>query len=82
MFFGMACHYDLPVYREVYRLILKIFEYTKDFPIPLPLIEYLIASTLLMSAIGKDYRSLPAPFFQCGKSHHRSQELLCRHFSG
>ena len=27
----MALYYDLPVYRDVYRLILKIFEYTKDF---------------------------------------------------
>jgi len=24
----MALYYDLPVYRDVYRLILKIFEYT------------------------------------------------------
>ncbi|MEI6757706.1 MAG: four helix bundle protein [Chlorobium sp.] len=28
----MALYYDLPVYRDVYSLILKIFEYTKDFP--------------------------------------------------
>jgi hypothetical protein len=28
----MALYYDLPVFREVYRLILTIFEYTKDFP--------------------------------------------------
>ena len=28
----MALYYDLPVYGDVYRLILKIFEYTKDFP--------------------------------------------------
>ncbi len=27
----MALHYDLPVYKDAYRLILKIFEYTKDF---------------------------------------------------
>lgn len=27
----MALYYDLPVYKDVYRLILKIFEYTKDF---------------------------------------------------
>jgi hypothetical protein len=27
----MALYYDLPVYRDTYRLILKIFEYTKDF---------------------------------------------------
>ena len=30
--FGMALYYDLPVYRDVYSLILKIFEYTRDFP--------------------------------------------------
>jgi len=27
----MALYYDLPVYKDVYRLILTIFEYTKDF---------------------------------------------------
>ena len=28
----MALYYDLPVFKDVYKLILKIFEYTKDFP--------------------------------------------------
>ncbi|MBT8233140.1 MAG: hypothetical protein HKO66_10535 [Saprospiraceae bacterium] len=28
----MALYYDLPVFKELYQLILKIFEYTKDFP--------------------------------------------------
>ena len=28
----MALYYDLPVYRDTYKLILKIFEYTRDFP--------------------------------------------------
>lgn len=28
----MALYYDLTVYKDVYQLILKIFEYTKDFP--------------------------------------------------
>ena len=28
----MALYYDLPVYRDVYTLILRIFELTKDFP--------------------------------------------------
>ena len=28
----MALYYDLPVYKDVYHLTLKIFEYTKDFP--------------------------------------------------
>lgn len=27
----MSLYYDLPVYRDTYKLILKIFEYTKDF---------------------------------------------------
>jgi hypothetical protein len=31
-FFAMALYYDLPVFKEVYQLVLKIFEYTKDFP--------------------------------------------------
>ena len=28
----MALYYDLPVFKDVYKLILKLFEYTKDFP--------------------------------------------------
>jgi hypothetical protein len=28
----MALYFDLPVYRGTYRLVLKIFEVTKDFP--------------------------------------------------
>ena len=27
----MALYYDLPVFKDVYKLILLIFEYTKDF---------------------------------------------------
>jgi hypothetical protein len=27
----MALYYDLPVFKDVYRLILKIFEYTQGF---------------------------------------------------
>jgi len=27
----MVLYYDFPVYRDTYKLILKIFEYTKDF---------------------------------------------------
>jgi hypothetical protein len=28
----MALYYDLPVYRDTYKLTLKVFELTKDFP--------------------------------------------------
>jgi len=28
----MALYYDLKVFRDVYQLIIKIFEYTKEFP--------------------------------------------------
>src|SRR6056297_1158674 len=28
----MALYYDLKVFQDVYQLILKVFEYTKDFP--------------------------------------------------
>jgi hypothetical protein len=28
----LALYYDLPVYQDTYRLILKIFELTKEFP--------------------------------------------------
>jgi hypothetical protein len=31
-FLAMALYYDLPVYRDTYKLILMIFETTKDFP--------------------------------------------------
>ena len=27
----MALYYELPVYKDTYKLILMIFEYTKDF---------------------------------------------------
>ena len=30
--FAMALYYDLPDYQDVYKLILMIFEYTKEFP--------------------------------------------------
>ncbi len=32
IFFEMALYYDLPVFKDVYQLILKNFDYTKDFP--------------------------------------------------
>ena len=28
----MALYYNLPVFKNVYKLVLKIFDYTKDFP--------------------------------------------------
>ena len=28
----MALYYDLPVFQDVYRMILLLFQYTKDFP--------------------------------------------------
>jgi hypothetical protein len=28
----MALYYDLPVFKDVYQLILKIFDYTNHFP--------------------------------------------------
>ena len=28
----MALYYDLPVYRDTYKLVLTVFELTKDFP--------------------------------------------------
>jgi hypothetical protein len=27
----MALYYELPVYQDVYKLILRIFDYTKEF---------------------------------------------------
>ena len=31
-FFWMALYYELPVYRDTYQLILKVYEVTGDFP--------------------------------------------------
>jgi len=31
-FLEMALYYDLKVFQDVYQLILKVFEFTKDFP--------------------------------------------------
>ena len=28
----MVLYYELPVYRDTYRLIVKVFEYTQEFP--------------------------------------------------
>ena len=28
----MGLYYDLPVFKDAYKLIMKIFDYTKDFP--------------------------------------------------
>lgn len=28
----MALYYELPVFKDVYKLILRLFDYTKDFP--------------------------------------------------
>ncbi len=28
----MALYYDLPVFKDVYKLVLKMYDYTKDFP--------------------------------------------------
>jgi len=28
----MVLYYDLPVYRDTYKLVLAVFELTKDFP--------------------------------------------------
>ena len=28
---GIALYYDLPVYRDTYQLVLKVFECTRDF---------------------------------------------------
>ena len=30
--FAMALYYDLPVYQDVYKIILMILEYSRDFP--------------------------------------------------
>jgi len=45
----MALYYDLPVFKDVYQLILKIFDYTKDFPLLAQVSTCAISSIILIS---------------------------------
>jgi len=64
----MALYYDLPVFKDVYQLILKIFDYTKDYPL-----EYKFT-------LGKDLKrdgiNLVRSIYRANKSKEKTNETL------
>jgi hypothetical protein len=65
--FIMAMYYDLPVYRDTYKLILKIFEVTKDFPR-----EYKFT---LGQDMKRDALQLVRSIYRANKSTHKKEHL-------
>ena len=63
----MALYYDLPVYRDTYQLILKIFEVTKDFPK-----EY---KHTLGQDMKRDAMKLVRSIYRANKSAHKKEHL-------
>ena len=63
----MALYYDLPVYRDTYQLILKIFECTKDFPK-----EY---KYTLGQDMKRDALQLVRSIYQANKSSNKKEHL-------
>ena len=55
----MGLYYDLPVYRDTYQLILKIFEVAKDF-VNMKVVSFKKQAelTVLMDSIGKQLTGL------------------------
>lgn len=63
----MALYYDLPVYRDTYQLILKIFAVTKDFPK-----EY---KYTLGQDMKRDALQLVRSLYRANKSAQKKQHL-------
>jgi hypothetical protein len=63
----MALYYDLPVYRDTYRLILKIFECTKDFSK-----EY---KYTLGQDMKRDALQLVRTIYRANKATHKREHL-------
>jgi len=63
----MAMYYDFPVYRDTYKLILKIFEVTKDFPR-----EY---KYTLGQDMKRDALQLVRSIYRANKSTHKKEQL-------
>ena len=63
----MALYYELPVYRDTYQLILKIFDYTKDFTK-----EY---KYTLGQDMKRDALKLVRSIYRANKSEHKKQHL-------
>ena len=63
----MALYYDLPVYRDTYRLILKIFEVTKDFPKEF---KYTLGQDMKRDAL-----QLVRSIYRANKAVHKKESL-------
>lgn len=63
----MALYYDLPVYRDTYQLILKIFEVTKEFSK-----EY---KYTLGQDMKRDALQLVRSIYRANKSTHKKEHL-------
>ncbi|MCF7987826.1 MAG: four helix bundle protein [Methylovulum sp.] len=63
----MTLYYDLPVYRETYQLILKIFECTKDFSK-----EY---KYTLGQDMKRDALQLVRTIYRANKATHKKEHL-------
>lgn len=63
----MALYYDLPVYRDTYKLILKIFECTKDFSK-----EY---KYTLGQDMKRDALQLVRSIYRANKASHKMEHL-------
>ena len=70
----MAMYYDLPVYRDTYKLILKIFEVTKDFPKEY---KYTVGQDMKRDAL-----QLVRSIYRANKSTHKKEHwetcLFCK----
>lgn len=63
----MAMYYDLPVYRDTYKFILKIFEVTKYFPREY---KYTLGQDMKRDAL-QSVRSI----YRANKSTHKKEHL-------
>ena len=64
----MALYYELPVYKDTYKLIIKIFEYTKDFSR-----EY---KYTLGQDMKRDALQLVRSIYRANKSANKKEHLL------
>ena len=63
----MALYYDLPVYRDTYQLVLKLFEVTKDFPKDY---KYSLGQDMKRDAL-----QLVRSIYRANKSIHKKEHL-------
>ena len=63
----MALYYDLPIYKDSYELVLKLFQYTKEFPKEC---KYTLADKMR-----HDTLLLVCSMYQANKSERKRQPL-------